>query len=84
MEKLSDMPNIGKTLEKKLIEAEINSPEMLKSLGSKEAFIRIKIIDNTVCYNTLCALEGAVQGTRWHNLTEMCKQDLKNFFQSFK
>ena len=80
MEKLSKMPNIGAALEKKLMEAGINSPEELKSLGGKEAFIKIKFIDNTACYNMLCALEGAVQGVRWHNLSEDTKKDLKCFF----
>ena len=84
MERLSKMPNVGVTLEKKLIDAGISTPEDLKSLGSKEAFIRIKVIDNTACYNMLCALEGAIQGIRWHNLSDVSKKDLKCFFQSFK
>ena len=37
MEKLSKMPNTGAALEKKLMEAGINIPEELKSLGGKEA-----------------------------------------------
>jgi len=80
VEKLSKMPNIGGTLEKKLMEAGINTPEDLKKAGSKEAFIKIKFIDNTACYNMLCALEGAIQGIRWHDLSEDTKKDLKLFF----
>jgi DNA transformation protein len=81
--KLSEMPNIGSVLEKCLIDVEIESPEKLKEIGSKEAFTRIKIIDNTACLNKLYALEGAVQGVRWHNLPQTCKDDLKKFFQCF-
>lgn len=81
MKKLSDIPNIGATLEKKLTAVEITSQEELKKLGSKEAFMRIKNIDDTACYNMLCALEGAVQGIRWHNLSDESKADLKKFFQ---
>lgn len=79
---LSKMPNIGLILEEKLIGVGINTPEELIVTGSKDAFIRIKAVDNTACYNMLCALEGAIQGIRWHNLTVEIKTDLKGFFQS--
>lgn len=84
MGSLSKLPNIGIVLEKKLIGIGIKTPEELKRLGSKDAFIKIKIIDNTACYNMLCALEGAIQGIRWHYLPEGIKKDLECFFQSFK
>lgn len=81
LDKLSKMPNIGAILEKKLIDIGVKTPEDLKSLGSKEAFIKIRTIDNTACFNTLCALEGAIQGMRWHHLEQSVKEDLKSFFQ---
>lgn len=84
MNKLNKMPNIGSTLENKLIDAGIESPEELIDIGSKEAFIRIKMFDSSACYNMLCALEGAIQGVRWHYLDESTKQQLKLFFQSIK
>jgi len=83
MERLSRMPNIGGTLEKKLIDIGINTPADLISLGSKEAFMRIKNVDSTACYNILCALEGAIQGIRWHNLPAAIKDDLKLFFSIY-
>lgn len=83
MKKLSEMPNIGTVLEKLLRDVEIETPEKLKDMGSKEAFVRIKAIDNTACLNMLCALEGAIQGVRWHSLSQSCKEDLKVFFKSF-
>jgi DNA transformation protein len=84
LKELSKMLNIGLTLEKKLTDIGINTSEELISLGSKEAFIRIKIVDNTACYNMLCALEGAIQEIIWHNLSDTTKKDLKCFFQSLK
>ena len=84
MSELCNLPNIGKVLEGKLIDVEVKTPEELRLIGSKEAFIRIKIVDNTACYNMLCALEGAVQGVRWHCLPEIDKRDLKKFFDSIK
>jgi len=77
---LSKLPNIGKTLAQKLVLAEITTPEQLAELGSENAFIRIKTIDKTACYNMLCALEGAIQGIRWHNLDAERKAQLKEFF----
>ena len=84
MNELSNLPNIGKVLEGKLIDVEINTPEELRLIGSKEAFVRIRIVDNTACYNMLCALEGAVQGVRWHCLSNVVKEELKNFFATVK
>ncbi len=78
------MPNIGKEASKKLISVGIDTPEKLIELGSKEAFIRIKAIDNTACFSMLQALEGAIQDVRWHYLPDSTKKDLKEFFDSFK
>ena len=84
MGELSHLPNIGKILEAKLIDVEVNTPEELQLIGSKKTFIRIKMLDNTACYSMLCALEGAVRGIRWHYLSDAVKKDLKCFFQSIK
>ncbi|KYC44868.1 MAG: hypothetical protein APG12_01517 [Candidatus Methanofastidiosum methylothiophilum] len=78
------MPNIGKEVSKKLIAVGIDSPEKLIKLGSKEAFIRIKTIDDSACFSMLQGLEGAIRGVRWHHLPEETKKDLKEFFKSFK
>lgn len=84
MDKLSKLPNIGAVLTKKLIKAGIDSPAILKSLGSKEAFSQIRKMDDSACFSMLCALEGAIQEKRWHSLPVETKQDLKNFFHSSK
>lgn len=78
------MPNIGKEVSKKLIAVGIDTPEKLIELGSKQAFIRIKSIDDTACFSMLQGLEGAVQGIRWHHLPDPIKKDLKQFFDSLK
>lgn len=84
MKKLSQMPNIGITLEKLLVSAGVETPEALLMLGSKSAFIKIKQIDPAACLNKLYALEGAVQGRRWHCLSKDVKQDLTCFFTALK
>jgi len=82
--RLSDLPNIGAALEEKLKRVGIETIEKFKNVGSKEAFLRIKTLDDGACVNTLYALEGAMQGIRWHYLSEEDKRELKSFFQSIK
>lgn len=84
MKKLSQMPNIGITLEKLLRSAGIETPEALLMLGSKSAFLKIKKIDPAACLHKLYALEGAVQGQRSHCLSKDIKQDLTCFFKTLK
>lgn len=81
MNKLSDMPNIGKTLETKLQQVGILTPENLIGTGSEQALLRIRAIDDTACYSMLCALEGAIQGIRWHDLPGERKEELKTFLR---
>jgi len=79
MEKLSSLPNIGKTLEEKLIRVGIDTPKKLYEAGSEQALLRIREIDQNGCYNMLCALEAAIQGIRWHGLSADKKAELKAF-----
>lgn len=84
MEKLSKLINVGEKLEGQLNEVGIETCEELKQMGSKKAWLSIKAIDNSACFNRLCALEGAIQGIRWHNLSDEVKHDLKEFYNSAK
>ena len=81
MERLSDLPNIGKIVEKKLIEVGIETPQQLKEIGAEQAFIRLATIDEGACLCMLCGLEGAIQGIRWHNLDKKRKEELKEFIR---
>ena len=84
MGELSKLPNIGDAVEKQLNEVGIDTVEKLIKIGSKEAWLKIKAIDDSACINRLYGLEGAIQGIRWHGLPEETKADLKEFFNSFK
>ena len=81
---LSKMPNIGKVLTEKLVQVGIDTPEKLKAAGSENAFIRLKTVDSGACLSMLCALEGAIQDIRWHNLDEERKAELKAFLKTFE
>ncbi|WP_406657450.1 TfoX/Sxy family protein [Methanolobus sp. ZRKC2] len=84
MNSLSSLPNIGKKLEKELQKTGICNAEELMDIGSKEAFKRIMLIDETSCINKLYALEGAIRGIRWHHLPDEEKKSLKSYFVSLK
>ena len=84
MGELSKLPNIGKSVEEQLNLVGINTVEDLKIIGSKEAWLKIREIDESACINRLYALEGAVEGIRWHNLSEEKKLMLKEFYGFIK
>jgi DNA transformation protein len=81
---LTSLPNIGKTLAELLVQAGIETAAQLKAVGSEKAFIRISAIDSEACLSKLCALEGAIQGIRWHQLSADKKRELREFFAHVK
>lgn len=84
MGELCKLPNIGNKLEAQLNEVGIETFEQLMRVGSKQAWLDIKAIDNSACINRLFALEGAIQGIRWHGLSNEIKDELKEFFNTVK
>ncbi|MDV3428978.1 MAG: TfoX/Sxy family protein [Bacillota bacterium] len=84
MGELSTLPNIGKEVEQQLNEVGIETIKQLIEIGSKKAWLRIKSIDDSACINRLYALEGAVEGIRWHKLSEEVKAQLKEFYNTNK
>lgn len=84
MGELSKLPNIGSKLEAQLKEIGIETVEQLKKVGSKQAWLDIRSIDSSACINRLYALEGAIQGIRWHNLSNEVKIELKEFHNTVK
>jgi DNA transformation protein len=81
---LSKLPNIGKKVEEQLDQAGVKTPAELIELGSRKTFERLMIIYETSCVNKLYALEGAIQGIRWHHLPEEDKKSLKEYYLSLK
>lgn len=81
MSDLTSLPNIGKTLAFLLSEVDITTEEELRQVGTEQAYIRIQAIDPGACMSKLCAIEGAIQGIRWHHLSAERKTELKQFFQ---
>lgn len=84
MGELSKLINIGNNLEAQLNELGIETFEQLKEIGSTQAWLDIYSIDTSACINRLYALEGAIQGIRWHNLSNEVKNELKEFYNTVK
>jgi len=78
---LTLLPNIGKTLSNKLKQAGIKTADELKSIGVENTFIKLKTLDDDACLNMLFAIEGAINGIKWHDLSEQKKAELKAFFK---
>ena len=80
MGELSKLPNIGKVLEAQLHDVGISTVDDLINIGSNEAWLKIREVDESACLNRLMALEGAIQNIRWHDLSEQDKKHLKDFY----
>jgi len=84
MGELTKLSNIGEKLERQLNNVGITTFEELKQIGSREAWLRILARDPSACIMRLSALEGAIQGVRWHYLDEKTKESLKGFYHQHK
>jgi len=84
MGELSKLPNIGKIVETQLENAGIKTIEKLKAVGSKEAWLKIRETDPSACIHRLYGLEGAIRGIKKSSLSEDVKNDLRDFFQSYR
>ena len=76
---LSDLKNIGPTIEKRLNEIGVYSKKDLQKVGVAKAYRKIKQKnpDRTipVCYY-LYSFQGALEGKHWNNISEKTKKNL--------
>ena len=79
MAALTSLRNIGKEMERKLKSVGITTAEGLKEIGSKEAFIKLKLLYPNACVVYLYTLEGAISDVDYNKLPKEVKQDLKDF-----
>ena len=84
MSDLQSLKNIGPELERKLTSVGISTAEELKSIGSEEAYFRMKLTYPSVCLVYLQALEGAVSDTAYNKLPEDVMKRLKAFSDNLK
>lgn len=74
---LSKQVNIGKDTATKLKTVGIECFADLQRVGTEEAFARLQTLDPGACLSLLCAIDGAIQGIRWHNLPPARKKELQ-------
>ncbi len=80
---LTELPNVGKVLQENLSQIGIVTPEQLRELGAKQAFLRIRAsMDPGACLHMLYGLQGAVRGIPDKLLTDEDKADLRAFYQA--
>ena len=84
MGELIKLPNIAAKLESQLADVGITTISELQRVGSREAWLRILANDPSACIMRLSALEGAIQGVRWHYLDDETKASLKEFYHQHK
>ena len=84
MGELSNLSNIGKTVEEQLIQVGISTTDELRAVGAIAAWLKIQEIDDSACIHRLMALEGAIRGVKKTMLPEEVKADLKEFYQGHK
>lgn len=84
MGELTKLPNIAAKLEAQLVDVGISTEEELRNIGSREAWLRILARDPSACIMRLSALEGAIQGVRWHYLDDETKRSIKAFYHMHK
>lgn len=76
------LPNIGSVTAERIVKAGVESPKMLRDLGAKEVYLRL--FENEGWSQSLCpcflyALEGAITGERWNEISQGKKEDFKKF-----
>ena len=69
MAPLSDLPNIGKQLANELEAAGFLNSDQLVEAGSLGVAAQLSEHGFSVCNNKLYALEGAIRGIRWHDIS---------------
>lgn len=85
MSALSVLPNLGKVLENSLLQVGIETPEQLREIGTREAFLRIRAqVDPTACIQMLYGLHGAVLGISDKLLCDSAKLELREFFKTLQ
>jgi DNA transformation protein len=77
-----ELKNVGPKLAEKMIEAGIDTPEKLRALGARQAFIRM--YENGDSYGDfnaayLYALEGAIRNCDWTDIPDSVKEEYKQY-----
>lgn len=89
--KISEMKNLGPTVEKDFAAAGIFKASQVKKLGDKKAFMkmldgRIKLSRSAKCCNALYlySIYGAIHDCDWREIPEAKKKEFKAFTEKLR
>lgn len=82
MSELIKLPNIGPELANRLELVGIKSEKELVDAGTENAFIRLKSIFPDACQNQLYAIDGAINGIHWYDISKERKEELLEFMNN--
>ncbi len=81
------LKNIGKSIAVRLVSIGIESPHMLRELGAKEVYLRFfekEGWSQRLCPCFLYALEGAILGEKWNEISVKKKEECKKFSKDLR
>ena len=81
-EPLSKLPNIGKVLEEQLRQAGITNTELLRKMGSQQAWLKIRRTTAQFAFTASMHWRGRCRESRRHCWRRRKKEELREFFQS--
>jgi DNA transformation protein len=74
---IDSLPNIGPELATQLRHVGITTAEDLVHTGAVKAWQRLVNAGLRDCVHSLLALEGAIEGVRWHQISLERREELK-------
>ena len=78
MTRVRDLLNLGPVMENRLAEVDITTAEQLARVGVIEAYARLKFaFGAAITLNALYAMEAALGGLDWRELSEERKRELR-------
>ncbi len=83
----AQLQNVGPKMAEKMLDAGIDSPDKLKEMGAKNAYLAMYPAgDNYGDHNAayLHALEGAIRGCDWQEIPQQIKQQYREFAQKLQ
>lgn len=75
---LADLPNLSFRLTEELACVGIDQVEMLRQAGAAIAWQQLQAAGFHPDYHVLLALQGAIEGKHWRDLTPACRLELRS------
>ncbi len=82
--RMKDLPNLTLSLEVLLLEAGIANEHMLRRLGARQSWLKLRAIRKSISIKVLYALEGAISGMHEAALPAETRRALCEWAQAFE